>query len=150
MPRTVYTIGHSDRSLEEFLDLLRRHRVEVVVDVRRWPTSRHVPHFRREALEAALREAGMEYVWLGESLGGYRRPDYETYMGTEDWARGYEELRRLATSRVVAVMCSERLWFKCHRRFIADRLVRDGFRVLHIIDKKRVQEHRGPRGSRCA
>jgi len=143
LPEVVYTVGHSNRSLEELLALLRKHGVEVVVDVRRWPKSSKFPHFNATQLKEVLEHEGFRYVWLGSELGGYREGGYERYMETEDFKRGLEALEALAREGVVAVLCAERLWFRCHRRFIADALVRDGFRVIHIVDEGRVYEHRG-------
>ncbi len=140
--RVVYTVGHSNRSLEEFLSLLEEYGVEVVVDVRRWPVSSKYPHFNSESLRKSLENRGYGYVWLGRELGGYREGGYERYMGTEDFKSGLKALEELALRRVVAVLCAERLWFRCHRRFIADALVRDGFRVVHIIEAGRAYEHR--------
>ncbi len=140
--RVVYTVGHSNRSLEEFLSLLEEYGVEVVVDVRRWPVSSKYPHFNSESLRKSLENRGYGYVWLGRELGGYREGGYERYMETEDFKSGLKALEELALRRVVAVLCAERLWFRCHRRFIADALVRDGFRVVHIIEGGRAYEHR--------
>ncbi|MCY0868790.1 MAG: DUF488 family protein [Desulfurococcus sp.] len=141
--RVVYTIGHSNRSLEEFHRLLSKYRVEVVVDVRRFPKSKKYPYFNRESLEESLRRLGVDYMWLGDLLGGYREGGYESYVKTAGYREGITRLIEVAGSgRIIAVMCSEKLWFKCHRRFIADTLVEEGFKVLHIIDEDRVQEHK--------
>lgn len=140
---TVYTVGHGNRSLEELLRLLERYSVQTVVDVRRWPKSSKYPHFNAEELSRALERAGVEYVWLGEELGGYREGGYERHMETDEFRRGLRRLEELAERGAVAVLCAERLWFRCHRRFIADALVRDGFRVVHIVEEGRVYEHRG-------
>ena len=142
MRRTVWTIGHSNRSLAEFLDLLKLYNVELVVDVRRWPTSKKFPHFAFAALADPLREAGIELVWLGDLLGGYRKGGYEAYTGTPDFQRGLELLEQRAAFRRTAVMCAELLYFRCHRRFIADALVRRGWRVIHVVDAKRTILHK--------
>ncbi len=110
--------------------------------MRRWPTSRYVPHFKREILEKALTASGIGYMWLGKSLGGFRKPSYKEYMKTEEWKRGYAVIKSIAKMKTIAIMCRERLWFKCHRRFIASRLVEDGFQVVHIIDLGKTQKHR--------
>ncbi|MET1128417.1 MAG: DUF488 domain-containing protein [Thermoproteota archaeon] len=141
----IYTVGHSTRSINEFLDLLKSYGISVVVDVRRWPTSRKHPWFNREELEKALERRGIRYVWLGELLGGYREGGYESYMATESYRRGIEKL--LETVRradgPVAIMCSEKLWFRCHRRFISDTLTSLGYKVIHILDVGRAQPHPG-------
>lgn len=139
---TVWTVGTSNRSLEEFVELLRWLGVGVAVDARRFPASSRFDWFRKDALRRSLEEAGIRYVHL-EGLGGYRSGGYEKYMGAEEFRRAFEELLKLVESgRGVAVFCSERLFFRCHRRFIADELVRRGVRVFHVVDKGKVQEHR--------
>lgn len=138
----VYTLGHSNRTLEEFIGLLKQYGVELLIDVRRWPKSSKFQHFNREVLEEALKREGIGYVWLGELLGGYRKGGYESYMRTEGFERGLALLVELARGKRSAIMCSEKLWFKCHRRFIADRLVADGWEVLHIVDGEHVYRHK--------
>jgi len=132
----VYTVGSGTRTLEEFLDLLRLLGIELLVDVRHFPGSRRFPHFGREALAAALADAGIGYVWLGEDLGGYRPGGYERHMETQAFERGLTRLEDLARAHTVAVMCAERLPWRCHRRFIADRLVARGWNVVHAIDAR--------------
>ncbi|HDD33784.1 MAG: DUF488 domain-containing protein [Thermoprotei archaeon] len=147
---TVYTVGHSTRSLEELIKLLKAYGVGILVDVRRFPTSSICPHFKAENLEKALKRRGIRYVWLGDKLGGFRKGGYAKYMETEDFRRGLEELVEVieegeARGVGVAIMCSEKLWFKCHRRFIADALAEKGIKVLHIIDEGRLSEHKRKR-----
>ena len=142
MRRTVWTIGHSNRSLDEFLALLKLYGLELVVDVRRWPSSRKFPHFAFDALSENLRKAGIQAVWLGDLLGGYRKGGYEAYTKTREFARGLELLEQRAAFRRTAVLCAELLYFRCHRRFIADALVRRGWRVIHVVDAKRTIVHR--------
>lgn len=144
----VYTVGHSNRSLEEFLKLLDKYGIGIVVDVRRFPSSRRYPHFRREELERALKEKNLRYVWLGDKLGGFRPGGYEAYMETADFKSGFSSLLRIveeSRGKRVAIMCRERLWFKCHRRFISDILVWLGYRVVHIIDEDKVYMHKKSR-----
>lgn len=142
--KRVYTIGHSNRSLEEFIKILKFHKINVLVDVRRFPTSRIAPHFKRENLENKLPTHNIKYIWLGDLLGGYRSGGYKEYMDSEEFNRGLKKLIEIITNSkgYVALMCSERLWFKCHRRFIANKLVEKGFEVIHIIDKERIQKHK--------
>ena len=135
---TVYTIGHSDRPFPNFLRLLRAHGMELLVDVRRYPGSRKHPQYNREALAAALAEAGIGYAFLGETLGGRRSAtgsadespnrglthpsfrNYADYMRTPEFRGGVDELLQLASARTACVMCSEGWWVKCHRRLLAD------------------------------
>jgi len=128
----VLTVGHSTRSLRQFLELLAKHGVEAVADVRRFPKSRKFPHFNRESLEKTLPQFGIEYHWLGELLGGYRRGGYEAYTKTPEYMRGIEELEALASRKRTAIMCAEGYWRRCHRRFIAETLEERGWRVIHI------------------
>lgn len=112
------------------------------MDVRRFPRSRRHPWFNREVLEERLKERGIGYVWLGELLGGKTVGDYRRYMCSDDYQRGIGILAGLASTRLTAILCAEAYWMRCHRRYIAESLYRRGFRVLHIIDAGRVEEHR--------
>jgi len=141
--KTVYTVGHSNRSLSEFLKLLKSYKIATVVDVRRFPTSRICPHFKKEFLKKELERNNIKYFWLGELLGGLRPITYEEYMETNEFKEGLKELIRIIEEHSpVAIMCKERLWFKCHRRFISDKLVEKGYRVVHIIDKENTYRHK--------
>ena len=145
----IYTLGTSDRSAEEFLGLLRGLGIQVVVDVRRFPSSRY-EHFRGEELERLVEGGGIGYVYLGRELGGYRKGGYESYVESDDFREGLGRLRRLARGRRVVILCAERLPWRCHRRFIARELEREGFTVVHVIDEKRIwaPKGRGQAGSR--
>jgi uncharacterized protein (DUF488 family) len=147
MSSTVWTIGHSTRSLDDFLALLAEYGIEAVADVRRYPGSRRWPHFAREPLEDALERRGLVYQWLPD-LGGRRRPrpdspntawrsaafrGYADYMATEAFAEGLEDLVNLASGLRTTVMCAESLWWRCHRGLIADVLRWLGFEVIHIL-----------------
>ena len=142
MAHVVYTIGHSNRSLQGLFDIIRRYNIQVIVDVRRFPTSRVVPHFRRDVLEGEASRRGLEYLWLGDLLGGYRSSGYREYMRTNNFSKGLNKLIEIAKLKTTVIMCSEKLWFKCHRRFIADKLVENGFRVIHIADVEKTYEHK--------
>lgn len=152
---TILTVGHSTRRLPEFLGLLRAHGVELLVDVRRYPASRRHPHFGREALAAALAEAGLGYRHE-EALGGRRsgRPDspngawrnagfraYADYAATEDFRDALERLEAAARSRATSVMCAEAVPWRCHRRILADHLVARGHGVRHILGPERAPAH---------
>lgn len=143
---TLYTVGHSTRSLEEFVALLRENGVRRLADVRRYPGSKRYPHFGRETLGAALAEAGIEYRHM-PALGGRRppRPDsankawrndgfrgYADYMETEEFREAAAELLRVAEEAPTAVMCAEAVWWRCHRGLIADYAKSLGVEVIHI------------------
>jgi len=145
---TAWTIGHSTRSLGEFLDLLSLNTIETLADVRRFPTSRKYPHFDQDPLRKSLAGVIVEYVPLPE-LGGRRQPipnshntlwrnqsfrGYADYMETEGFRKGIDRLLDLVRRRRTAFMCAEAVWWKCHRSLIADYLKAKGICVRHIID----------------
>jgi len=141
----VYTLGHSNRSLNEFINILLRYKISVVVDVRRFPSSRRYPYFSRETLERVLSNLGIKYVWLGDLLGGFRSSGYESYIKSEEFRRGFEELIKIIkeiNQGYVAILCRERLWFKCHRRFISNELTKYGIEVIHIIEQGKTYKHK--------
>lgn len=152
---TIWTIGHSSRPLDEFLALLAANTIEALADVRRFPGSRKHPQFNQAALRDALQQAGIEYAPLPE-LGGRRRPrpdshntawrnesfrGYADYMETEEFRAGIERLLELARRRRTAVMCSEAVWWRCHRGLIADYLKSTGVCVRHIISGSHSEIH---------
>ncbi|MBO3841933.1 MAG: DUF488 domain-containing protein [Candidatus Brockarchaeota archaeon] len=137
---TVWTIGHGSLSKDFFLSLLKKHGINLLVDVRRFPTSR-LEHFRMESLEKWLPEEGVEYLWLGEELGGYRRGGYEKHMETSLFREGVEKLLDLARGGRVCIMCLETDPKYCHRMFIAQYLRKKGVRIFHISSvSKRVEK----------
>jgi uncharacterized protein (DUF488 family) len=156
MRPTVWTVGHSTRPISDFLAVLASYRIELVADVRRFPGSRSQPQYQQSALESTLLGAGIGYVWLPD-LGGRRRPlpdtlnttwrhpafrGYADHVAGEEFAAGLLELLTLAWGLRTAVMCAEILWWRCHRRMIADVLVSLGARVVHIRDGKTAEMHR--------
>jgi uncharacterized protein (DUF488 family) len=151
--RHLFTIGHSNHPLEKFIALLRRHGVEVVVDTRSQPYSRHAPHFNRDALRAALAGAGIRYSFLGEELGG--RPRGEEYYDAEGHVRydrvaaadffqsGIARVKRGAAKYRLALLCAEENPEGCHRRLLIARvLCGDGFTVDHIRGDGRLERER--------
>ena len=155
-PQAVWTIGHSTRPIEVVLAVLASHEIEVIADVRRFPGSRRHPQFGAEALEHSLAGHGIGYRWL-PALGGRRRPDdgspntgwrhpafraYADHIAGEEFAEGLFELLVLAGGLRTAIMCSETLWWRCHRRLIADVLTSLDFSVVHIHDATKAEPHR--------
>jgi uncharacterized protein (DUF488 family) len=130
----VWTIGHGNRSIEETLELLKEHEIQVLADVRRFPTSK-VEHFKKENLKEWLCKQGIEYVWLGNEFGGYRQGGYGKHMRTKLFREGISRLIKLARSRRVCLMCKEVNPKYCHRRFIAEYLERRSVEVVHITKK---------------
>lgn len=135
--KTIYSLGTSNRTWEEFVALLRTYAVEMAVDVRSFPTSKF-PHFKKESLLQSLAEQGVGYYYLGKELGGYRRGGYEAYTQTLEYLMGMELLERMASRCRSAFLCAERLPWRCHRRFIGRSLQERGWEVVHIIDEKSV------------
>lgn len=138
----IYTIGHSTLEFQEFCALLRQYAVEQLVDIRRFPTSRKWPQYKRDYLEHQLPKHGVRYYWLGDQLGGYRSGGYEAYMQSEAFCEGIGRLLEIVCAGKTAVMCAEKIWFRCHRRHLADWLVEKGHQVVHIVDMRRTYPHR--------
>ena len=147
---TIYTIGHSTRSLEEFLALLERSSVQCLIDVRAFPGSRRYPHFNREGLDAALGQVGIGYVH-SPALGGRRRPSpdsppsawrndsfraYAEYMRTPAFRQALDDLIHRGDASRTVIMCSEAVPWRCHRSLISDALTAQGVAVEHILDAK--------------
>jgi Protein of unknown function, DUF488/Hypervirulence associated proteins TUDOR domain len=154
-PSTIWTLGHSTRTIEEFIELLRENQIEILVDVRHFPGSRRFPHFNKPQLALALSTAGIRYEHLIE-LGGRRpaRPDsrnllwrnasfrgYADYMETQPFRDGIDRLLKIARTGRTAIMCSEAVWWRCHRSMISDDLKAKGIQVLHIMGPHKIQEH---------
>jgi uncharacterized protein DUF488 len=151
----IWTIGHSTRGAEEFVEILREHQIEVLVDVRSFPGSRRYPHFNKGPLSETLPEAGIEYLHAPE-LGGRRKPrpgskniawqnegfrGYADYMETADFQNGIKALLELGGSKRAAIMCAEALWWRCHRSLIADYLKARGVEVIHIVSTGKAELH---------
>ena len=155
MGSTIWTIGHSTRPLDAFLELLAHYRLEAVADVRRFPGSRRQPQYAEATLNAALAEHGIAYRWL-PALGGRRRPlpdspntswrnasfrGYADHIGTEEFSKGMDELLELSGRLRTTLMCAEAMWWRCHRALIADVLCVRGIEVVHILDAKHTVVH---------
>jgi uncharacterized protein (DUF488 family) len=154
-PRTVHTIGHSTRTIEVLTELLKKHSIELVVDVRRWPASRRFPYFAREPLGASLKTQGIDYLWRGD-LGGFRKsaidsPNtgwrvatfraYADFMLQDQFADIMQEMEIVAERNRIALMCAEAVPWRCHRQLLADAFLVRGWNVRHIMDDG-CHEHR--------
>ena len=133
----LWTIGHSNRSIEQIVALLKEHKIEALVDIRSFPTSK-IEHFKKEEMERWLPGHGIKYVWLGKELGGYRRGGYEAHMKTELFREGIKKLLEVARQRRVCIMCMEKNPKYCHRRFLTAYLERKGVEVIHILERGQV------------
>ena len=151
----IWSVGHGARPLDELLATLAGSRIALLADVRTFPGSRRHPQFGAKALAGALGDAGIEYVHLA-GLGGRRRPRddsphralrvaafraYADHMSTEEFARDYDRLVAHARGSRTAFMCAETLWWRCHRRLIADRLTVDGWAVTHLLAPGKSEPH---------
>lgn len=154
----IFTIGHSNLSFEDFASLLKEFGIRLVADIRRYPSSRKFPHFNRQVLCKLLADENIEYQWL-EALGGRRHTvkndkslniglkspgfrNYADHMGTDEFRTAAQELLSTAATLRTAVMCAEKLYWKCHRRLLADYLVARGIEVVHIIEPGKSSEHK--------
>lgn len=153
--RMIWTIGHSTRELGEFIYILKSFKIECIADIRSFPGSKRYPHFNKEALELSLPQNNIKYIHLRE-LGGRRKvkPDsinagwrlaafrgYADYMETSSFKEALQGLERLGSAERIAYMCSEALWWRCHRALVSDCLKLHGWTVLHIMGIGKTQAH---------
>jgi uncharacterized protein (DUF488 family) len=153
--KNIWTIGHSNRPVEKFLEMLRSFEIKVLVDVRSYPGSKHCPQYNKEILIKTLAEKGIEYLHM-PALGGRRRanPDsknvawhnpafrgYADYMETDAFKKGIEELEKIGGKNLTAYMCSEAVWWSCHRSLISDYLKIREWKVWHIMEVGKATEH---------
>ncbi len=153
--KTIFTIGHSNRSIEVFLDLLQSFHIKTLVDVRQFPGSKKYPYFNKENLQQLLPENQIQYIHMIE-LGGRRKLNkeslnsswkhpafraYADYMETEAFKKAAEHLEQIASESITTYMCSEALWWSCHRSMISDYLKSKGWQVMHIMDIGKATAH---------
>ncbi|HEX7366537.1 MAG TPA: DUF488 domain-containing protein [Pelobium sp.] len=153
--KTIWTIGHSTLTAATFLAILQHYQIELLVDVRRFPGSRKFPWFNQDNLESFLNQNGISYIHIA-SLGGRRKPNpesenikwrhpafraYADFMESDEFSIGITELEQLALQKVTSIMCSEVLWWRCHRSMIADYLKSKGWKVMHIFSEENAAEH---------
>jgi uncharacterized protein (DUF488 family) len=152
----IWTIGHSTRTIADFISLLKENEIKLLADVRTWPGSKRYPQFNKPALVASLIAEGIRYEHLPE-LGGRRTPKpdshntawrntsfrgYADHMETEEFRKGIDRLLDVAAeSGASAIMCAEAVWWRCHRALIADYLKAHGTEVIHIIGANRAEPH---------
>jgi uncharacterized protein (DUF488 family) len=153
--KTIWTIGHSTRPLEEFVAMLHSFNIELIADIRSYPGSRKFPQFNKEALEVSLLQNNIQYVHVKE-LGGRRKADpdskntawrhvafrsYADYMETPPFKDGIKTLEQIALEQRTAYMCSEAVWWRCHRSMVSDYLKLRGWNVMHIMAIEKATEH---------
>jgi uncharacterized protein (DUF488 family) len=152
----IFTIGHSTRTIEEFIELLNLSSIKQLVDIRTIPKSRHNPQFGQEELKKSLKNAGIKYQYLAE-LGGLRPAvkestndawhnksfrNYADYMQTEDFQKGIDRLLDIAKDKITAITCAEAVPWRCHRSLVADALLVRKISVCEIISKSSIREHK--------
>ena len=154
----IFTIGHSNLSFEQFASLLKEFGICLIADIRRYPGSRKFPHFNRQVFCKLLAAENIEYQWL-EALGGRRHTgkndkslntglkspgfrNYADYMGTDGFRTAIQELMSTAATLRTAIMCAEKLYWKCHRKLLADYLVARGIEVVHIVGPGRLSNNK--------
>lgn len=153
---TIYTIGHSTHSLDEFLNMLRSFDIKILADIRSLPGSRRFPQFDMENIKRSLKETGIQYIHLAD-LGGRRKMKkdsknnrwnndsfrgYADHMETKEFENAIVKLENIALEQPTAYMCSEAVWWRCHRSMVSDYLKAKGWAVLHIMATAKVQEHK--------
>lgn len=158
----IWTVGHSNHSLERLVEILRTHGIERVIDVRRFPASRRWPHFDRATLAATLPSEGIEYVGMPE-LGGRRKPrpdsphtawradqfrGYADFMDTPEFTAFFERAMTYARERRTALMCAEALPWRCHRALLSDAFLARGWEVGEILNEKEARPRRLPNFAR--
>ena len=140
--KKVYTLGTGRRSEEDFMEILLSYDIKTLVDVRSFPKSK-MPVFTRENLENLLKRQGINYVFLGKELGGFRKGGYDAYTTTEEFRKGVDVLENIASKGTSVIVCAERFPWKCHRRWISRELHMRGWQVEHILDKGKVWAPKG-------
>ena len=153
--RTIYTIGHSTHPIEVFISMLQSFSIALVADIRNYPGSRRYPQFNKENLEQSLKAKSIDYIHFKE-LGGRRKPlpdsintnwrneafrGYADYMQTPEFKNAMNTLETLAAKQSVAYMCSEAVWWRCHRALVSDYLKVRGWKVMHIMNFNKAEEY---------
>jgi uncharacterized protein (DUF488 family) len=153
--KTIWTIGHSTRTEIEFISLLKENKIQFLADIRRFAGSKRFPHFNKSNLNQACNNNDIDYIHF-EKLGGRRPPlinsihtewknssfrGYADYMDTHEFIEEVEKLESISIKKNTAYMCSEVLWWNCHRALLSDHLKKHGWIVLHILGPGQVKEH---------
>lgn len=151
----IWTIGHSTRDLDVFVEMLQSFSIKQLVDIRSLPGSNKFPQYNQEAFSKSLEKNGIKYSYL-KKLGGRRKPSaestntiwrnksfraYADYMDTDSFSEGLNKLEELAKQENTAMMCSEAVWWRCHRSMVSDKMKSEGWKVMHIMDVGKATEH---------
>lgn len=156
MDKEIFTVGHSTRSIEDLIALLKGHEIQTVIDIRSIPKSRHNPQFNQDILRQSLKNRRIGYRYFKE-LGGLRRPlkdslntgwinasfrGYADYMQTDTFEKGLEKLEKIAQKKRCVLLCAEAAFWRCHRSLVADALLARKWKVFHIQSKKNAKRHK--------
>jgi len=134
--KLVYSLGHSNVDFKEFLDALKKLNIQHILDIRSVPKSAYVPHFDKENLEEELTENKIGYTYCGLTVGGRQKINFLKYSKSSQYQEAIKQMERIIDRKNCAIMCSEKDFRKCHRRYVSDSLIRDGYEVIQIkIDK---------------
>ncbi len=151
----IFTIGHSTRSIEEFINLLKKYDIDLLADIRQFPGSKYTPQFNRVNLEASLKKENIQYVHSSK-LGGRRKAKensihtgwrnsgfrgFADYMQTSEFAEGLSDLLDFSMHHTTAIMCAEAVPWRCHRSLVADALIIRNIKVINIISVSNSKEH---------
>ncbi len=134
-PSKIWSMGYGSLPKERFLTLIKENGINILIDLRRWPTSK-LSHFKKESLDIALQTIGVRYIWLGDKLGGFRRGGYPKHMKTQDFEDGVRLIISLSEEGKVCLLCLEPDPKRCHRRHITDHLSKLGFEIVNIQHRK--------------
>jgi uncharacterized protein (DUF488 family) len=152
----IWTIGHSTRTIDDFINLLKTYNIELLADIRSFPGSKRYPHFNKSSLDISLAGNHIEYIHIPE-LGGRRKPAeeskhpewkktsfraYADYMESDTFYKGITILKNISEVKRTAIMCSEVFWWKCHRKLVSDYMFSHGTKVIHIINESKSEIHK--------
>lgn len=152
----IYTIGHSTRSISEFMEILTKYKIRVLVDLRSLPGSRYNPQYNQAALKQSLKEAHIEYIYI-DSLTGFRKQNHDSinlgwhnksfrafadWMQTSEYKEGVNELIHIAKNKTTVIMCSESVPWRCHRSLISDSLITNKITVIDIYNLNKIAKHK--------
>jgi uncharacterized protein (DUF488 family) len=138
--RSIWSVGHSNRSIEHFIEMLRSFNIKVLADIRSNPGSRWCPHFSRSALSSSLSLSGIRYIHFPD-LGGKRNGPYIDYVHTDEFRQAIQQLELVAVTTPSAYMCAEASWRNCHRSHVSEYLMNKGWNVVHIADIGKSEGH---------
>ncbi|HID26428.1 MAG TPA: DUF488 domain-containing protein [Methanosarcinales archaeon] len=133
MSKKLYTIGHGNLAFVDFLKLLRKYQINLVIDLRSVPWSKYVPHFNKNNLQKKLKDEGFEYIYFGDKLGGRPNQGWSKYYISEEYKKNIKKLEEIVNGKKSTILCSESDYKKCHRNSVAQTMTERGYKVFHIL-----------------